>query len=116
MNDNYCYSILNKSIYTYNNDNVSNIYIFELELFDNDNASHCIRKLVKKNQGHLIALEDNIMYEPISHFNLTIININNLNNINICNGKITNNIIKCNNIYIHFIKSNNLLKCIYNIF
>jgi hypothetical protein len=96
MNDNYCYSILNKSIYTYNNDNVSNIYIFELELFDNDNASHCIRKLVKKNQGHLIALEDNIMYEPISHFNLTIININNLNNINICNGKITNNIINLN--------------------
>lgn len=103
--------------YIYNNVELANkIYIFELELIDVDNSKYFIRKLIKNSQGMLISDIDNILYEPIKRYNLTVIDINNLNNIYSANGEITSSIIKCNNIYINFMKTNNLIKCTYNIF
>jgi hypothetical protein len=108
---------INKSKYVYNNNEPeTKVYIFELELYDIDNSRRYIRKLIKKTSGLLIEHEDNIMHEPITRYNLTIIDINNLTNVNIMKGNITDNIIKCNNIYIHFKKDDNLIKCLYNIF
>jgi hypothetical protein len=54
----------------------SQIFIFELVLKNNMNESNTIRKLMKHTTGNLITLEDNIMYNDIDKFKLTIININ----------------------------------------
>jgi len=117
MDNNYHTNITNKSKYIYNNNEQdTKIYVFELELCDIDNSKCFIRKLVKSSSGLLIENDDNIMHEPITHYNLTIIDINNLKNINIIKGCITNDIIKCNNVYIHFQKEQHLMKCLYNIY
>ena len=119
MNNNYDiitkYICNNKYVYN-NNEQDSKIYIFELELYDIDNSKSYIRKLVKLSKGVLISTKDNILYQPIKKYILTIIDINNLHNINTIQGDISDNVIKCNNIYIYFHKDQEFIKCIYNIF
>ena len=66
-----------QSKYTYRTvEDDSQIFIFELVLKNNINESNTIRKLMKHTTGSLITLEDNIIYNDIEKFKLTIIDIN----------------------------------------
>ncbi len=66
-----------QSKYTYRTvEDDSQIFIFELVLKNNMNESNTIRKLMKNTIGNLLTLEDNIMYDSIEKFKLTIIDIN----------------------------------------
>jgi len=66
-----------QSKYTYRTvEDDSQIFIFELVLKNNMNESNIIRKLMKHTIGSLLTLEDNIMYNAIEKFKLTIIDIN----------------------------------------
>jgi hypothetical protein len=66
-----------QSKYTYRTvEDDSQIFIFELVLKNTMNESNTIRKLMKHSMGSLLTLEDNIMYNDIEKFKLTIIDIN----------------------------------------
>jgi hypothetical protein len=78
----------NKNIYTINN-NDNNTYIFELMLKDVFNNNTIIRKIRKTNKGCIISQNDNISFDLIKKYKLTIINLNDIeksvtikNNIN----------------------------------
>ena len=83
MNHNYeiDYNIHKKKIeqskYTYkNNENDSQTYIFELILKDKSNNLKIIRRIKKCNQGNLVSIDDNISYNTIEKYKLTILDIN----------------------------------------
>lgn len=66
------------SKYTYKNNEIdSQTYIFELALKDKFNEIRIIRRIKKCNQGNLISSEDNIQYNMIEKYKLTVIDANN---------------------------------------
>ena len=65
------------SKYTYKNNEIdAQTYIFELALKDKFNEIHIIRRIKKCNQGNLICAEDNILYNMINKYKLTVLDIN----------------------------------------
>jgi hypothetical protein len=65
------------SKYTYKKNEVdSQIYIFELVLKDKFNQNKVIRRIKKCNQGNLVSAEDNINYNMIEKYKLTVLNVN----------------------------------------
>ena len=108
-------NILTKRITnTFNNEH--DMYIYEIELIDHNGISLYIRKIIKEAGGILISNIDNILYKNFNKYKITIINVNNLNDITYFNGVLNNNETKIinDNIYIKFI-DNNLMECIYKI-
>lgn len=108
-----------KCLFT-NNDNNSQIFIFEIILKDNNNELNTIRKIKKYNQGNLISSSDSILYQKIEQVTVSILNANNINEL--INVKITINhsatytTYTSPDIYLEFNKnSKGLLECIYNI-
>ena len=90
--------------YIYNNNEINqDIFIFEIELIDNNNKSHFIRNIIKNRKGGIII--NNILYDEIFKYKILIININDMNNIIIMKGLFNNNNIIKNNIIINFLKS-----------
>ena len=68
---------IESSKYTYKNNEVdSQTYIFELVLKDKFNNLNIIRRIKKCNQGNLVSSEDNINYNMIEKYKLTVLNIN----------------------------------------
>ena len=103
-----------------NNENGSQIFIFEIVLKENDLSFNTIRKIKKGNQGNLISSSESILYQKIDHVIVSILDTNNINNI--INAEIyidhsttyTTHI--SNDIYLEFNKnSDNFLECNYNI-
>lgn len=67
-----------QSKYIYkNNENDSQTFIFELALKDKFNNIKVIRRIKKCNQGSLISTDDNIYYNMIEKYKLTVLDINN---------------------------------------
>ena len=65
------------SKYTYTNNGISpQIYIFELILKDKSNNINTIRHIRKCNQGNIVSDEDNIKYDLIEKYKLTVIDVN----------------------------------------
>ena len=93
------------SKYSYkNNDIDSQTYIFELALKDKFNEIHIIRRIKKCNQGNLISHDDNIQYNMIEKYKLTVIDANNPENTFIIKESIdkslTTNTFLSNDIYL----------------
>ena len=79
------YSITKKksenSKYTYkNNEQGSQIFIFELVLTNDKNETSTIRRIKKGNQGNLISSDDSIKYNKIDKIKISVLDSNNLNN------------------------------------
>jgi hypothetical protein len=105
-----------KSRYVYsNNETDTKIYICELEIMDISGVSHIIRKLIKSRSGFLVVPTDDILFSTINKYKLTIVNINDMSDIINIEKTLDDNIIKTNNIVIHFQNINNLVQCSYNI-
>jgi hypothetical protein len=69
------------SKYTYKNNEIdAQTYIFELALKDKFNEIQIIRRIKKCNQGNLISNDDNIHYNMIEKYKLTVIDANNPEN------------------------------------
>lgn len=103
-----------------NNEQDSQIFIFEIVLKENDLLFNTIRKIKKGNQGNLISSTDSILYQTIDHIKVSILDTNNINNI--INAEIfidhstTYTTYVSNQIYLEFNKnSTNFLECNYNI-
>ena len=65
------------SKYTYRNNEIdSQTYIFELILKDKFNNFKVIRRIKKCNQGNLISSDDNIIYNSIDKYRLTVLDAN----------------------------------------
>ena len=63
--------------YTYKNNEIdSQTYIFELILKDKFNNTKIIRRIKKCNQGKLISSDDNITYNMIEKYKLTVLDVN----------------------------------------
>ena len=63
--------------YIYKNNEVdSQTYIFELILKDKFNQLKVIRRIKKCNQGNLLSSEDNISYNMIEKYKLTVLDAN----------------------------------------
>ena len=81
------------SKYTYKNNEIdSQTYIFELALKDKFNEIHIIRRIKKCNQGNLISPDDNIQYNMIDKYKLTVIDANNPENTFIIKESIDNSL------------------------
>ncbi len=66
-----------QSKYTYKNNEIdSQTYIFELILKDKFNQVHVIRRIKKCNQGNLVSSDDNIQYNMIEKYKLTVLDAN----------------------------------------
>ena len=66
------------SKYTYKNNEVdSQTYIFELILKDKFNNLKVVRRIKKCNQGNLVSTDDNISYNMIEKYKLTVLDVNN---------------------------------------
>ena len=103
-----------------NNEQDSQIFIFEIVLKENDLLFNTIRKIKKGNRGNLISSTDSILYQTIDHVKVSILDTNNINNI--INAEIfidhstTYTTYISNQIYLEFNKnSTNFLECNYNI-
>ena len=96
------------------------LYIFELILktiTDEDKIFRCIKK---NNQGSILNSDNNILFDTVTKFKLTVLNINNLNNQiiikKVINHSINSNTFLTNEIYLEFNKTNNnLIELNYNI-
>jgi hypothetical protein len=103
-----------KYIYT-NNDTSPNIYIFELVLKDKSNNDNIIRHIMKGNQGNIVSDENNIKYELIQKYKLTVIDVNYPDKIIIVEDNldhtITMNTFYNNNIYLEISQTINKLLC-----
>jgi len=64
-----------KYIYA-NNEDDSQLYIFEVILKDKFNKTSVIRKIKKSNQGNLLCNDDNIQYKTIEKIKVTVIDAN----------------------------------------
>jgi hypothetical protein len=68
---------LEVSKYTYKNNEIdSQTYIFELILKDKFNKLRVIRRIKKCNQGNLLSADDNIFYNMIKKYKLTVLDAN----------------------------------------
>jgi hypothetical protein len=68
---------LESSKYTYKNNEIdSQTYIFELVLKDKFNKVRIIRRIKKCNQGNLLSSDDNIFYNMIKKYKLTVLDAN----------------------------------------
>ena len=66
-----------QSKYIYKNNEVdSQTYIFELILKDKFNNLKVIRRIKKCNQGNLVSSDDNISYNMIEKYKLTVLVVN----------------------------------------
>ena len=66
-----------QTIYTYkHNETDAMTYIFELIFKDKFNQQQIIRRIKKSNMGNLISPDDNIQYNIINKYKLTVIDIN----------------------------------------
>lgn len=105
---------ISKYIYT-NNDISPDIYIFELVLKDKFNNDNIIRHIMKCNQGNIVSDEDNIKYECIQKYKLTVIDVNYPDKIIIVEDNldhtITMNTFYNNNIYLEISQTINKLLC-----
>ena len=78
INYNFKKKKTDNSKYIYKNNEIdSQTYIFELALKDKFNETHIIRRIKKCNQGNLISQDDNIQYNIIEKYKLTVIDANN---------------------------------------
>lgn len=94
------------------------IYIYEIELIDSYNNSIYIRKLIKDLSGIILLSQENINYNSIKQYKITLININNMDNIITHSGNIDDNMTLCfikNVILIKFINIDNLMNISYRI-
>jgi len=119
------YSIQKKkqenSKYLYkNNEQGSQIFIFEIVLKDDENEVNTIRKIKKGNQGNLISSGDSVLYQKIEKVNISVLDTNNMNDQ--INAKIsidhsaTYTTYVTHDIYLEFNKnSKGFLECNYNI-
>lgn len=93
------------------NDSDNQTFIFELILKDKLNNIKIIRRMKKNNQGNILSSDDNILYNFIDKYKLTIININNPENPIIIkeniNHLITTNTYINNDIYLEINQNNN---------
>ena len=109
---------ISKYIYNYNQAN-SNIYIFELILKDNFNNLKIIRKIQSGKQGNLVSYNDNILYNNIKKYKITILDYNNPEkNIvikNCIDHNLSSNIYFNNNIYIEINQRQQFMDINYNI-
>lgn len=127
MNYNYefNYNISNKkneiSKYTYqNNEAGSRTYIFELIIKDKSNNVKVIRSIKKCNQGKIVSTNDNICYDTINKYKLTVLDINYPDKPTIIKEKVNNflttNSYLVKNIYIEINQTtNNMLEFNYSI-
>lgn len=127
MNYNYefNYNISNKkneiSKYTYqNNEAGSQTYIFELIIKDKTNNVKVIRSIKKCNQGKIVSTNDNICYDTINKYKLTVLDINYPDKPTIIKEKVNNflttNSYLVKNIYIEINQTtNNMLEFNYSI-
>lgn len=103
-----------------NNENDSQIYVFELVLKTNLNQLKIIRCIKKCNYGNLISANDNIAYNTIDKYKLTVFNLNCPNNHIIIkdavNHSLSSNTFITNDIYLKINQaSNNMLNFKYYI-
>ena len=121
INNNISKKKTEQSKYTYKNNEIdSQTYIFELILTDKFNNIKVIRRIKKCNQGNLVSSDDNILYNTIKKYKLTILNSNYPNKPIILkefiNYSLTTNTYMTNNIYIEISQtSTNLLEFNYHI-
>ncbi len=119
------YSIQKKksenSKYTYkNNEQGSQIFIFELVLKDKSGELNTIRKIKKGNQGNLISSLESIQYDLIDKVKVSVLNTNDINNEIKARLTIdhttTYTTLMSNEIYLEFNKNSyGYLECNYNI-
>lgn len=108
-----------KYIYT-KNESDSQIYIFELVLKDKFNTTNVIRRIKKCNQGNILSSDDNIQYDIIEKYKLTVIDANNPDNTfiikELINTSLSTNTFINNFIYLEITQnSNKLMDFNYNI-
>ena len=107
-----------KYIYT-NNELDSQTFIFELILKNKMNQNQTIRKIMKSNQGCLISYEDDIKYDIMQRYKLTVIDVNNMNEIiiikDIIDHSLSTNTFMDEKIYLEITQTNKLLNINYNI-
>lgn len=119
------YSIQKKksenSKYTYkNNEQGSQIFIFELVLKDKSGELNTIRKIKKGNQGNLISSLESIHYDLIDKVKVSVLNTNDINNeikarLTIDHST-TYTTLMTNEIYLEFNRNSyGYLECNYNI-
>jgi len=119
------YSIQKKksenSKYTYkNNEQGSQIFIFEIVLKDKSGELNTIRKIKKGNQGNLISSLESIQYDLIDKVKVSVLNTNDINNEIKARLTIdhttTYTTLMSNEIYLEFNKNSyGYLECNYNI-
>jgi hypothetical protein len=103
-----------------NNEQGSQIFIFEIVLKGDDNEVNTIRKIKKGNQGNLISSNDCITYQKINKVSVSVLDTNNINDqINakiIIDHSATYTTYVTHEIYLEFNKSlKGFLECNYNI-
>ena len=108
------------SKYTYkNNEQGSPIFIFELIFNNNHGINTTVRKIKRGNQGNVISMNDNILYDNIDRIKISILDGTNINNQIqakiIIDHSTTYTTHITNDIYLEFNKNNNYLECNYNI-
>ncbi len=107
--------------YTYKNNEVdSQTYIFELVLKDKFNNIKVIRRIKTCNQGNLISTDDNISYNMIEKYKLSVIDVNYPNKPIVIkeqvNHSLTTNTYLSSDIYLEINQTlNNLLEFNYHI-
>lgn len=93
------------------NESNNNTYIFELILKNNLKQSHIIRMIKNSNQGNLISSNDNILYNTINKYKLTVLDVKNPNNPIIIKDfidhSLSSNIFYNNNIYLEINQTTN---------
>jgi len=98
-----------------NNSTDPQIYIFELVLKDKLNNDNIIRHIIKSNQGNIVSDEDNIKYELIEKYKLTVIDVKYPDKIILVekplDHTLTMNTFYNNNIYLEISQSINKLLC-----
>ena len=109
-----------QSKYTYKtNESDSTTLIFELVLKDKNNENIIIRRIKKSNQGVLITPEDNIKYNMMERYRLTIIDVNFPDNV-ICvkdniNHMLSTNTFMNNMIYLEISEMSDCMNICYNL-
>ena len=108
-----------QSKYVYKNNELdSQTFIFELILKNKMNQIQTIRKIMKSNQGCLISYEDDIKYDIMQRYKLTVIDVNNMNEIiikDIIDHSLSTNTFMDEKIYLEITHTNKLLNINYNI-
>jgi len=115
------YNIQYQKKYSYTKKEINTpTYIFEIILQDITNNRKTFRYIKKSNQGNLLSKKDNILYNLIKKYKLTIFDINNPNEPIIIkqylDHSLTTNTYLANNIYIEINQEiNNLINIDYHI-